>query len=104
MAVLDNLPDLIFLKDLDSRFVVASEPLAQIFGISATEMIGKTDLDFFSADQAARFALDDKLVLQSGERLIVELLSTISSRMQWSGSCSIPLPAACSPMRGRSNK
>ncbi len=72
MAVLDNLPDPIFLKDLNSRFVVANEPLAQIFGIPAKEMIGKTDLDFFSADQAARFAIDDRLVLESGERLIVE--------------------------------
>jgi two-component system cell cycle sensor histidine kinase/response regulator CckA len=71
-ALLDNLPDLVFLKDLDSRFVAVNEPLAQAFGVSAKEMIGKTDFDFFPKDQAERHRVDDNAALERGERMVVE--------------------------------
>lgn len=71
-ALLDNLPDLIFLKDLDSRFIFVNEPLARIFGVTPKEMSGKTDFDFFSAEQARRHVADDKIALASGDRVVVE--------------------------------
>ena len=71
-AILDNLPDLVFLKDLDSRFIAVNEPLAQVFGVSAKEMIGKTDFDFFPRDQAERHIADDNTALERGERIVVE--------------------------------
>ena len=72
MALLDNLPDLVFLKDRDSRFVAVNEPLARVFGTSAHEMIGKMDFDYFPPEQAERYAADDRLALSRGDRMITE--------------------------------
>ena len=71
-ALLDNLPDLVFLKDRELRFVAVNEPLARVFGVSASDMIGKTDLDFFPAEQALRYMRDDRNALERGERLVTE--------------------------------
>ena len=71
-ALLDNLPELVFLKDLDSRFIAVNEPLARVFGVSAKEMVGKTDFDFFPKDQAERYVADDNTALERGERIVVE--------------------------------
>ena len=74
MALLNNLPDLVFLKDRDSRFVAVNEPLARVFGTSAHEMIGKTDFDYFPREAAERYAADDRLALSRGDRVITEEL------------------------------
>jgi two-component system cell cycle sensor histidine kinase/response regulator CckA len=71
-ALLDNLPDLVYLKDCDLRFVAVNEPLARIFGVSASDMIGKTDLDYFPAEQALRYMRDDSMALDRGERTVTE--------------------------------
>jgi two-component system, cell cycle sensor histidine kinase and response regulator CckA len=71
-ALLDNLPDLVFLKDRESRFVAVNEPLARVCGVLAGDMIGKTDFDFFPSDQALRYAADDRSALARGERMVVE--------------------------------
>ncbi|MBK5188805.1 MAG: PAS domain S-box protein, partial [Gemmatimonadaceae bacterium] len=71
-ALLDNLPDLIFLKDRDSKFVAVNEPLARILGAPREEIIGKTDFDFFRAEQAQSYLVDDEMAIASGERMVVE--------------------------------
>ena len=71
-ALLDNLPELVFLKDLDSRFIAVNEPLARVFGVSAKEMVGKTDFDFFPREQAERYVADDNVALERGERMVIE--------------------------------
>ena len=71
-ALLDNLPDLAFLKDRESRYVAVNEPLARAFGASADDMIGKSDFDYFPAERAQRYAAEDSLALSSGERIVTE--------------------------------
>jgi two-component system cell cycle sensor histidine kinase/response regulator CckA len=70
--LIDNLPDLVFLKDRESRFVAVNEPLARIFGVSADDMIGKTDFDFFPTEQAMRYAADDMWAMSRGDPLVSE--------------------------------
>jgi two-component system cell cycle sensor histidine kinase/response regulator CckA len=71
-ALLDNLPDLVFLKDRDFRFSAVNEPLARMFGVSVEEMIGKTDFDFFPPEQAQRHLDDDRAAMARGERIVRE--------------------------------
>jgi two-component system cell cycle sensor histidine kinase/response regulator CckA len=71
-ALLDNLPDLVFLKDLKSRFVAVNEPFERALGVRADEIIGNTDFDFFPSDRAQRYADDDALALSRGERIVSE--------------------------------
>jgi PAS domain S-box-containing protein len=62
--ILDNLPDQVYLKDKDGRFVAANPATFRFFGASAaTDIIGKSDRDFFPHDLAARFRSEEQGLL-----------------------------------------
>src|SRR5688572_27938143 len=44
--VIDNRPNLIFVKDPEGRFTLANRSLAKLYGTTAEKLIGKTDGDF----------------------------------------------------------
>jgi PAS domain S-box-containing protein len=70
-TLIDNLPDLIYIKDPASRFVVANPGLLRLVGASrAEDVIGKTDFDFFPADLAAKYYADEQAIIASGVPLI----------------------------------
>ena len=63
-TVLDLLPISIYVKDTESRFVVANKGVAQALGATSWEqMIGKTDADYFPPTIAAAFREDEMRVL-----------------------------------------
>src|SRR5688572_4876079 len=65
-AVLDNLPFMLWLKDTQSRFLVANQPLADAAKAGSPEaLLGKTDLDFFPADLGASYRSDDQEVMRT---------------------------------------
>lgn len=66
-SLIDNIPDFIYVKDSQSRFLVANTFLAQAVGMDNPEdMLGKTDFDFFPADLARGFFDDEQNVIRSG--------------------------------------
>lgn len=71
-AILDNIPDIAWMKDRQSRFIAINQALAQSCGIDVASAVGKTDHDLVSADLAARYQADDAKVIASGERVCTE--------------------------------
>jgi diguanylate cyclase (GGDEF)-like protein/PAS domain S-box-containing protein len=71
-AILDNIPDMAWLKDEKGRFILMNPAFAAASGIETEELIGKTDFDFWPPEFAQRFVDDDKFVMKSGERKIIE--------------------------------
>src|SRR5690606_825643 len=45
-ALMDNLPEAIYFKDKDSKFLRVSKYLSAHFGKESSELIGKSDFDF----------------------------------------------------------
>ena len=89
-------PDaIVFFKDLDSRFLVVSEGwIANVVpGLTAEEIIGKTDFNFFSREFAAATLEDEQRVICTGEPLIAKLeLETFNDRADaWFSSTKMPL-------------
>lgn len=80
-AILDNIPDMAWLKDKESRFLAVNESFALACGISKEELIGKTDFDFWPRELAERFRDDDVQVMQTGRRKVVEE-STVHTRKE----------------------
>jgi PAS domain S-box-containing protein len=65
-AILDNIPDMAWLKDREGRFLAVNTPLAHAAGCSRPEeLLGKTDLDFFPRELAERYRADDAEVMES---------------------------------------
>jgi PAS domain S-box-containing protein len=66
-SVIENIPDMIFVKDADDlSFVRFNKAAEEIVGISSAKMIGKNDFDFFPKHQAEFFIGKDREVLTSG--------------------------------------
>ncbi|HUA97923.1 MAG TPA: PAS domain S-box protein [Terracidiphilus sp.] len=67
-AFIDNVPDLMCVRDVEGRFVVANPELARWAGVERPEdMIGKTDYDFFPSALAEIFDRDVQHVIGTGE-------------------------------------
>ncbi len=70
-TLMDHLPDFIFVKDTQARFVTAnSATLHELGASSLEELVGKTDFDFLPHSLAEELYEDDKSVLTAGEALI----------------------------------
>ena len=54
-TLIDNLPDLIYVKDTESRFVTTNTAVADIMGTTTEDLIEKTDQDYFSKEIAKNF-------------------------------------------------
>jgi PAS domain S-box-containing protein len=69
-ALIDNIPDFMYVKDIKGRFVVANSHLARTVGVTAPEeLLGKTDFDFFPREMASAFYEDEQSVMRSGQSL-----------------------------------
>jgi PAS domain S-box-containing protein len=64
-AILNNIPDIAWLKDADSRFIAVNEPLAKSIGRSTNDVVGKGDFDFYPEELAKLYKADDLEVMAS---------------------------------------
>jgi PAS domain S-box-containing protein len=63
-AILDNIPDLAWVKDADGHFVAVNQALATAKGFSSpSQMIGKTDLEIHPPEIARTYRQDDTEVM-----------------------------------------
>ena len=70
-ALMDNMPDRIYFKDLDSQFVMINRALAAAFGLTdPADAIGRTDADFFAAEHARAAYEDEQRLITTGEPII----------------------------------
>ncbi len=71
-AILDNIPDIAWLKDKDGNFLAVNEPFASACGVTKEELLGKTDFDFWPQELAQRYRDDDLHVMETGARKSIE--------------------------------
>ncbi|WP_124552455.1 EAL and GGDEF domain-containing protein [Methylophilus methylotrophus] len=65
-TLIDNFPFMVWLKDEDSRILVANTAYANMVGVkSSAELIGKTDFDFFPPDLAQEYVDGDQKAMAS---------------------------------------
>lgn len=71
-AILNNIPDMAWLKDLDSRYIAVNDQFLRTCGLPAEKVIGKTDHDIWQKEFADMYRSDDLDVIRSGQRRQVE--------------------------------
>jgi PAS domain S-box-containing protein len=73
-AFLEHVPDFVYFKDVDSRFIAVSRSLARYFGReSSAEVAGCTDFDFFAEAHARPAYEDEQQIIRTGKPLIGKL-------------------------------
>ena len=73
-TLLDNIPDCIYFKDRESRFVRCSKAFEKLFQVSdVSGLIGKTDSDFFTEEHARPAYEDEQGIIRTGQPLLGKL-------------------------------
>ena len=70
---LDHVPDHIYMKDAQRRYIYANRPTLEAYGVSAEALVGSDDTRFFPADVAAHLGAVDDRVLEQGEQTDEEI-------------------------------
>jgi PAS domain S-box-containing protein len=93
-TLLDNLPDRIYFKDDQSRFIRVNSAMLELFHVAdASEVIGKTDFDFFPESEARRTYEDEMEIIRSGRPLIdkVSGVELPDGRHRWVLTTKMPM-------------
>lgn len=65
--VIDTIPDPVFVKDLQHRWIACNPGFCRLIGQRYEALIGRSDPDYFPKDQAELFWSYDDVVFNSGE-------------------------------------
>ncbi len=92
-TIMDNVPDMIYFKDRESHFTRLNVKLAA--GLNLTDpaqAVGKTDFDFFPADQAQIFYADEQEIIRTGQPLVGEEEKIVwaSGEVTWVSTTKMP--------------
>lgn len=91
-AILDNIPDMAWLKDVNSRYIAVNEQFSKTCGYRAEYIVGKTDFDIWEKEFAENYRRDDLKVMQSGRRRqIEELQHDNTGREYWVETIKTPI-------------
>ena len=94
VAFLENVPDNVYFKDRESRFIAVSRSQLKVFGLSRVdEIVGRTDFDFFDEAHARQARADEKRILETGEPLLGKLEKETwpDGRVTWVITHKLPL-------------
>ena len=84
--VIDLNPNFIFAKDAEGRFTLGNRALADAYGTTVEELIGKTDSDFNpNAEEVERFRRDDLEVIETLKEKSIpeEAITDAAGRVRW---------------------
>ena len=72
-SLLESIPSMIFVKNYPAlEFVQVNKAAEELLGFPRSELLGKTDYDFFPEKQADFFVASDRSVMESGKTLEVQ--------------------------------
>ncbi|PWH16532.1 MAG: hypothetical protein DDG58_09465 [Ardenticatenia bacterium] len=102
-TLIDHLPDLIYIKDRDGRFVACNLANAQFKGFaSPKELVGKSTFDTDPPELAERYRADDLMVMRSGQALLnrEEPVVDASGTARWFSTTKVPWRDAAGNVMG----
>ncbi|MFA9392050.1 MAG: PAS domain-containing protein [Prolixibacteraceae bacterium] len=92
-VLMEAIPDTIYFKDSNSKFIKINQAQARLIGISEPEnAIGKTDFDFFDHQSAkVAFAMEQEIIFQGEPKNKLEYLGTNDGMFRWMNSLKVPI-------------
>jgi PAS domain S-box-containing protein len=71
-ALVDELPSLIYVKNLEGRYLMVNRQFAAVAALPLETIEGQTDYDLFPTELAGRFAMGDQAALERGAMIAYE--------------------------------
>lgn len=93
-TLIDAVPDFIYIKDMQHRFMLTNTAHAQARGLTdPNEMTGKTDFDYFPAELAEQFRLEEATLLRTEIPLLNHEQTSFGNAggFSWALSNKVPL-------------
>jgi two-component system, sensor histidine kinase and response regulator len=93
-TLLANIPDSIYFKDCESRFIRLSQSCANKLGVQSTrEAIGRSDADFFSSEHADQAMMDESEIMRTGQPMLnrIEEETFTDGHVQWCSTTKLPM-------------
>lgn len=93
-SMMNTLPDNVYFKDKESRFLRVSESMAKTFNVkSSNDVIGKTDFDFHSPKNARQYYNEEQEIITSGKGFIDDVRQSVdeNGEEQWKSVTKLPM-------------
>ncbi len=93
-ALIDFLPDNLWVKDIKSRFVIANKVTASRMGYDGpADLIGKSDLELLSPEISEKFFADEQSIVRTGRSMtdMEECVYGASGEKTWIQTAKVPL-------------
>ena len=93
-GLLDNIPDRIYFKDVESRFIRCSNSMALRLGLDdPAKIVGKNDFDFHPKEKAQEFYKDEQTIILTGKPLIhkLEEQTDVDGKRIWASVTKVPI-------------
>jgi sigma-B regulation protein RsbU (phosphoserine phosphatase) len=94
MALMDSIPDRIYFKDREGRFLSINKGMREFLKLSDEAPIeGLTDFDFFMPEHASDAFADEQKLMATGESLVAKLELEIlpDGRITWVSTTKVPM-------------
>lgn len=93
-ALMDNIPEHIYFKDVEGRFTRINKAMAEYVGLEdPEEAVGKTNSDFFERETAEESYADEWSILEFRQPLVgkVQQVKTLTGRVSWVLATKVPI-------------
>jgi PAS domain S-box-containing protein len=90
-TLVENIPQGIFLKDRNYKWISINKNFARNLGIQPNDIVGKLDHDLFPADIADKYHADDIRIMETGQTEEFEEESILDGRRVWVNTIKVPV-------------
>lgn len=79
-AVIEGTNDVVYVKDLEGRYLLANDAAARTIGLSIEQILGRNDYELFSRHEAERMVENDRVIFARKEVVSIEERVTFRDR------------------------
>ena len=99
-AVIESTSDVVYVQDLDDRYVVINSRGAALLGKTVEQVVGKKDSELFNPEEAATREEENAVVVRTGETVTREVREQFGGEERLLESSKRPYRAGCLPYLG----
>jgi len=99
-TLVENLPQKIFLKDTNSVYIRCNKNYAEALGITAAEIAGRDDYEFYPRELADKYRADDRRIMDAGDIEELEEPYVEDGKKFWVHTIKVPVKDAHGDVAG----